>query len=339
MRDHGGDLDRAKARFGHGDWLDLSTGINRRPYPCPDIPSAAWRSLPTHDDIAGLESAAAQAYGTRAEVVALAGAQAAIQLLPRLFPADRVAILMPSYNEYAAAFAAQGWRVEAAADLEAMAGAHVAVVVNPNNPDGRRWWPEALAKLAAQVGWLVVDESFADAEERLSLAPSLDAFGERVVVLRSFGKFYGLGGLRLGFALSGPETAARLRTLAGPWAVSGPAISVGRAALSDTTWRARTAERLVEEARQLASLLRDRAGWETVGKTSLFVTVETGDALGAQTRLARGRIWTRAFPYSAGWLRVGLPGEASEWTRLEAALAPQSATNTAAETDSAGRSR
>jgi cobalamin biosynthetic protein CobC len=120
-----------------------------------------------------------------------------------------------------------------------------------------------------------------------------------------------------------------LRALAGPWQVSGPAIALGRAALGDPLWRERTAQRLREEQKQLAALLRDRMGWATVGTTALFVTVETGHAAGAQARLALDRIWTRAFPYRSGWLRVGLPGEASEWARLEAALAPQRGTERA----------
>ena len=47
-RDHGGDLDAAIARFGgaRGDWIDLSTGINRLPYPLPPLPDRAFRDLP-----------------------------------------------------------------------------------------------------------------------------------------------------------------------------------------------------------------------------------------------------------------------------------------------------
>jgi cobalamin biosynthetic protein CobC len=200
-----------------------------------------------------------------------------------------------------------------------MEGADIAVVVNPNNPDGRRWPPEALAALAARVGRLVVDESFADADPGLSLAPRLAELGERVVILRSFGKFYGLAGARLGFALAGPLTAARLRALAGPWAVGGPAIAIGLAAYADSAWQNETSARLHADSARLHALLAS-AGWPTVGATALFVTAETGDARAAQSRLARARIWTRAFPYSAGWLRLGLPGTPSEWDRLTAAL-------------------
>lgn len=322
MRDHGGDLDRAMAMHGGADWLDLSTGINRRPWPVGALPDRAWTALPTATDLAALEGAATRAYGATGAVVALAGAQAAIQMVPRLAPPGRAAVLTPSYNEHAAALSAQGWDVTPAPDLAAMDGADLAVVVNPNNPDGRAWPPARLAALAERVGCLVVDESFADPVPNLSLAPrlaDLADLGERVVILRSFGKFYGLAGVRLGFALCGPQTAARLRALAGPWAVSGPALALGTAALRDRDWQTATAARLAADSARLSALLT-RAGWPVVGACALFVTAETGDAAAARDRLARARIWTRAFPYSPGWLRLGLPGTAAEWARLEAAL-------------------
>ncbi|MFM7404893.1 MAG: threonine-phosphate decarboxylase CobD [Erythrobacter sp.] len=320
MRDHGGDLDRARAAYGGEDWIDLSTGINRQPWPVPPLPPEAWAALPLASALEALEAAAAHAYGATSPVVALAGAQAAIQLIPRLGAPGRAAVLTPSYNEHAAALSAQGWAVTPAADLEAMAGADLAVVVNPNNPDGRRWPPDVLAALASQVGRLVVDESFADPEPGLSLAPLLVGLGERVVVLRSFGKFSGLAGVRLGFALTGPATAAQLRALAGPWPVSGPALAIGAAALADRRWHAETSALLQADAKRLSALLAAQAGWLTIGACALFVTVETGDALAAQARLAKQRIWTRAFPYSKGWLRLGLPGTPAEWVRLEEAL-------------------
>ncbi len=319
MRDHGGDLDRARAAFGGADWIDLSTGINPLAYPVPEMPPRAYTALPTAEDIAALEEAAARAYETSASVIALAGAQAAIQLVPRLMPPGQAAVLAPTYNEHGAALHDQGWRVREAPGIADLAGADIAVVVNPNNPDGRRWTPDILADLGARVRLLVVDESFADPHPDLSLAPSLASLGERVLVLRSFGKFYGLAGLRLGFALGGPETIARLRALAGPWAVNGPAIAVGRAALADSAWRTVTLQRLERDAARLDALAA-AAGWGLVGGTALFRTYETENAVAAQARLARARLWTRVFPHSGRWLRTGLPGTDAAWARLEAAL-------------------
>ena len=323
MRDHGGDLDRAKARFGEGDWLDLSTGINAVPYPLPELPPHAWTALPTRAEIAALEAVARTSYraGDDTDCVALAGAQAAIQLVPRLGTGREARVVGPTYNEHAGALTAQGWSVTQVADVDGLKGAQLGVVVNPNNPDGRFWAPEELMDLAQDVGLLVVDESFADPAPEYSILPFLDSApeGALILVLRSFGKFYGLAGMRLGFALGPTALVGEMRRLAGPWAVNGPAIATGCTALADGDWQAETIARLSRDAVRMDALA-EAAGWSPVGGTVLFRTYETGDALAVQERLARALIWTRVFPYSTGWLRLGLPGTEADWTHLEAAL-------------------
>ncbi|MBW8856521.1 MAG: aminotransferase class I/II-fold pyridoxal phosphate-dependent enzyme, partial [Bradyrhizobium sp.] len=158
MREHGGNLDQAQQRFGGRaeDWIDLSTGINRLPYPVGEVSSRAWSALPSRGEIEALHQAARHAYRTSAAVVALGGAQAAIQLLPQLAPPGRARILAPTYNEYAGVLSAAGWEVQEVGELDALAGADLAIVVNPNNPDGRCHTPRDLLALLPRVGRLVV---------------------------------------------------------------------------------------------------------------------------------------------------------------------------------------
>ena len=321
-RDHGGNLDAAILRFGGApeDWIDLSTGINAQPYPVPPIPADRWNALPRKSDMAALCQAAKAAYRTSAEVVALAGAQGAIQIVPSLRPLGEARVLAPTYNEHAGALRAAGWRVTEVAHTDALRGADIAVVVNPNNPDGASYPPEVLAELACDVGLLVVDESFGDPTPALSLAPRLDRLPENILLLRSFGKFYGLAGLRLGFALACPALAARIAAMAGPWPVCGPAIDIAIAALNDQAWQAETIARLTAEAARMDALAA-RAGWELVGGTVLFRTYAAPSAAESQNHLARAHIWSRIFPYSARWIRLGLPGTPEGWARLETALA------------------
>jgi cobalamin biosynthesis protein CobC len=165
MLDHGGNLDVALSRFGGKaeDWIDLSTGINRRPYPVGDLQPHHWNALPSRTDLKCLHEAARKAYETTAPVLAVAGAQAAIQMLPHMARARRARILAPTYSEYAPRLMAAGWQVEEVGDLDALAGADLAIVVNPNNPDGRRHDPIALLAMRLLVDRLVVDESFVDA--------------------------------------------------------------------------------------------------------------------------------------------------------------------------------
>lgn len=313
MRDHGGNLDAAMARFGGQDWIDLSTGINRVPWPVPDLPARAWTDLPTRADMARLADAARAAWGVSGAIVPLAGASQAIQLLPRLSVPGLARVLSPTYNEHAAALANAGWRVEPVADPAALAGADLAVVVNPNNPDGRILPPGALLALLPRVGTLVVDESFADTTPEISLAGATGRDG--LWVLRSFGKFYGLAGLRLGFALGEAGAAARLADLAGPWPVCGAAVGIGCRALADTGWQAATAARLAGDAARLDGL----SPWPLAGGTSLFRLYATPDATAVQEALARHRIWSRIFPWSPRLIRLGLPAP-GEWDCVAAAL-------------------
>jgi cobalamin biosynthesis protein CobC len=281
------------------------------------LPQDVWTALPTVAATARLLTAASTAYRSQAPMLAVAGAQAAIQLIPKLSAPTRARILNPTYNEHGAALRSAGWQVDEVTTLTALEGADLAVVVNPNNPDGNNHAREDLLRLSTRVGRLVVDESFADARPDLSLAPK--AAQGRLLVLRSFGKFYGLAGVRLGFILGSESDIATLAEMAGPWPVSGPAIAIGTAALSDRGWAETTIARLGSDAAR-QDVLAQAAGWKYVGGTELFRLYDTPNALAAREKLARRQIWTRMFPYSDRWLRLGLPGQPAEWDRLATAL-------------------
>ncbi|MBK1667258.1 threonine-phosphate decarboxylase [Rhodovibrio sodomensis] len=337
---HGGNLADARASYGtpEAGWLDLSTGINPHPYPLPELPRDLWTALPQADAEAALIQAAADAYGapSAATVVPAPGTQALIQLLPRVLGSDRAAVVGPTYGEYAPAWRAAGATVEAVGDLEAgltaLAGAArpALVVCNPNNPDGRTWSPDRLidlaGTLAAHGGTVVVDEAFADVVPEVSVTHAADRPG--LVVLRSFGKFFGLAGLRLGFALAPGTLARAIGDALGPWAVAGPAIALGRTALADRAWQTAMRARLASEAGALDDLLAG-AGLTPAGGTSLYRLVEHADAAGWHDRLARLGIWVRAFPDRPSRLRVGLPGDERGWQRLAAALGPARTQNSA----------
>jgi cobalamin biosynthetic protein CobC len=237
-----------------------------------------------------------------------------------------VAIPTPTYGEHARNWAASGWAVESIDGLADVADRHAIVVLaNPNNPDGRRIAPEALLaladRLAARRGLLVVDEAFADLTPRLSLAAAAGRPG--LVILRSFGKFFGLGGLRLGFALGPAALIVDLADALGPWAVSGPALQIGAAALTDAAWIAATGQRLARAAARLDSLLT-AAGLSIVGGTDLFRLATHPDAPALFERLGRNGILVRDFPERSTWLRFGIPAD-RDFDRLAQALPGQPA--------------
>ncbi len=319
MRDHGGNLDEAMQRFGGTGWLDLSTGINRRPYPLPHIAPQSWHALPTRARQSALTQAAHSAWSAHPDThaIALPGAQAAIQLVPRLRGQGRARVLGPTYNEHAACLTAEGWQVETVPQLSDLAEADLAIVVSPNNPDGQSHAPETLLALREKVGFLVVDESFGDVTPAQSLLPYAPQSG--LIVLRSFGKFYGLAGLRLGFAFGPADLIATLKTMSGPWPISGPAIDVGIAALSDAAWATTMRAQLAKDAIR-ADALAAKAGWTLLGGTTLFRLYNTPNAKAAQDQLAQAQVWSRIFPWSATALRLGLPGPDAEWDQLSRAL-------------------
>jgi cobalamin biosynthetic protein CobC len=322
---HGGALEVARrlAPNVSEPWIDLSTGVNPHAYPLPDLQPEAWSRLPESGALTMLEAAAAQRYGVDlACAVAGPGSQALIQALSRILPHGAVGVLGPTYSGFASAFAAAGARVIEAERLEKLDGFDVAIVVNPNNPDGRITPRAALldlhARLARRRGVLIVDEAFADFDaESESLSPSLPA--SRAVVLRSFGKAYGLAGLRLGFALASPDIVSSLRAALGPWPVSGPAIAIGARALADSDWFEATQARLNKEAARLDYLLHD-VGWRIIGGTHLYRLAAHADARAAFEQLLRKGILSRPFAKATDWLRFGIPGDQSAWERLAAAL-------------------
>jgi cobalamin biosynthetic protein CobC len=323
---HGGDLAAARRQFPDAPepLLDLSTGINPDSYPLPQLPADCFARLPDEASLRKLKQAAAAAYGASAadHVVAAPGTQILLPLVAGLVPPGRARVLGPTYAEHLRLAALVGHRAQEVTKLDDLADADLAVVVNPNNPDGRIVGKDALIALAEaqkrRGGLLVIDEAFMDiGPPAASLAGEAGRGG--LVVLRSFGKFFGLAGARLGFALAAPPLAARLAAMLGPWAVSGPAIAIGEVALADVAWANATRASLARAAERLNKLLA-KANLEVVGGTSLFRLVQTPAAGELFEHLGCAGIVVRRFAEHPTWLRLGLPPGEEAWRRLSTAL-------------------
>jgi len=299
-------------------WIDLSTGINPHAWSGPRADFAALRRLPDPAETASLEAAAAQAFGVAdpACVVATPGAEFGLRLLPKLTGAPSVAIVSPTYGGHAEAWANAGCAIRPIAWGDDAEDAAALVIVNPNNPDGRAVPAEAVKRLATPSQWLIVDESFVEAMPGLSVAA---AAGKRMIVLRSFGKFYGLAGVRLGFLVAAPALATKARQMLGDWPVSAEAIAAGRSAYADPAWAEATRARLQADAARLDTLLSN-AGMLVLGGTPLFRLCGSSGAETWFRRLAGHGILVRPFEAQPDWLRFGLPGNEAEWNRLEEAL-------------------
>ncbi|MCG7506656.1 threonine-phosphate decarboxylase CobD [Mesorhizobium retamae] len=325
--DHGGSLGRARALFPDAPepFVDLSTGINPHSYPLFDLPATAFSRLPEAARLSELLAVAAAAYGgpSAANVVAGPGTQILLPRVASLVQAGRALVLSPTYAEHARAAAIAGHVVSETADFDALSDADLAILVNPNNPDGRVVSRVQLLKLAdamrAKGGLLVVDEAFMDVGPReASLAADVGRGG--LVVLRSFGKFFGLAGVRLGFTLADEMTAARLERQLGPWAVAGPTLEYGIRALGDVVWQEQMRRQLSEDAARLDALFA-RHGVPVAGGTSLFRYLDFNGASGLFKALGQQGILLRHFAERPHTLRSGVPGSEDEWQRLDTALA------------------
>ncbi len=233
----------------------------------------------------------------------------------------RAAILRTTYAEHARAAALAGHRVTEVADTEQLRQADLAIVVNPNNPDGRIVGKTILLSIADDLrqrgAILVVDESFADLMPDISLAGDVEH--DNIVVLRSFGKFYGLAGLRLGFALAAPGSSIGSKPCSapGPWP-DRPSRSAERRSPTMNGGSERSI-RLATDAKRLDSLLTG-AGLTIIGGTSLYRLTQSRATSDLFNRLGRAGILVRRFAEEPNWLRWGLPSDDSAWQRLADAL-------------------
>jgi cobalamin biosynthetic protein CobC len=341
---HGGRVDAARATFGGDEWIDLSTGIAPWAWPVADVP-LGWEQLPEPGAIAGLEAAAAEAFAVAdpARIVAVPGSDLAMRLLALVIAARRPCVVRPGYAGHLAAWPdavavapdavtallASGSPAQAGAQGTARSArnpgllpaqengglghADLLVLANPANPDGRVTDP-ALLRTLAQMMTVVVDEAYADPAP--GLAPDAS---DRLIVLRSFGKFYGLPGLRLGFVIAGTAIAAKLRDLLGDWPVSSAAIAIGTAAYRDQHWHRAQQARITETGGLLDEVLRD-AGLDVIGRAPLFRLIACDGATNLFETLAHHAILTRPFADQPDRLRIGLPRGAAGLVRLATAL-------------------
>lgn len=322
MLEHGGRLRGAVLKYGidEADWLDLSSGISPWSWPVPAIPEAAWARLPETED--GLEAAARRYYGAM-DVLPVAGSQAAIQTLPRLRQTGKVGVLSPCYAEHAEAWRSTGFLVREVLEHEVerfIDLLDVLVVVNPNNPTGLSLPPERLlewhARLAQRGGWLVVDEAFMDNTPELSLAAYTQRSG--LIVLRSFGKFFGLAGVRLGFVLAESRFLKVMARQIGPWSVSGPTRILGQACLNDVVGQQRQRLRTEQAGQRLVEVL-SRHGFAPMGGCALFQWLITPLAEDVYEFCAQHGVLLRLFTHNSS-LRFGLPRDEADWQRLEQVL-------------------
>lgn len=318
---HGGRLSDARAHYGESGepWIDLSTGVS--PFPWSGVNGIApdWQALPDPAKLKTLEAKAAQYYGVHPDnICTVPGSEAGLRLLDPIL-AMPAYYFTPCYRTHADIFP----------DSRAITGFHMPerpsamLLANPNNPDGhvvpRDRLEKWLCALEETESWLIIDEAFADPLSGISMASQVDD-NRRLIITRSFGKFFGLAGVRLGFILGPQRIVSAYRKLLGDWPVSDAALDIGIAAYGDQNGIIAMREAIITRAEQLDRIL-ERHGYTPLGHCPLFRLIETGSASALFEKLAHRHILTRPFDENPAWLRFGLPIDEDAMARLDQALA------------------
>lgn len=323
--EHGGAIDAMREHFpdAPAPWVDLSTGINPFAYPLLRASTETFSALPRRDSVGRCRRAMARAWSAQEQYVLPApGSELLIRLLPTILGLHSVAVLQPGYGDHAHSWRSAGCEViEDRNPLRYACEADAVVLCHPNNPDGRRFprddLLDARERLAERAGWLIIDEAYADLYPEISLAGEAGKPG--LVILRSFGKFYGLAGLRLGALLAPPPVLEAMTMRLGMWSVSGIALETGARAYADVEWQEDMRRRLARARKNLDAIFGG-CGFEAVQGTDLFAFLRLNRAAALWRYLAERGIYVRRFPWSESCLRIGLPGTSEASERLRDAL-------------------
>lgn len=298
-RVHGGNLHEAIKRYGleGRKILDFSSNVNPLG-PSRAARRAAKKAFALIDrypdpEMTDLRKAISRYFGVKpGQVICGNGSNELIHLIPRVFRPKKALVPMPTFTEYAAAVEEaggevvplwlserEGFRIDPLEMAFALKGMDMAFLCNPNNPTGLLMTAAETAELMRHALQyrvrMVVDEAFMDFSESESIVKQA-VEASQLICLRSFAKFFGMPGLRIGYAVSDEATIAALRAGQEPWTVNIPAEHGAIAALND--WRhIKKTRRVIEKERdRLLSALRLLPGVEPFPCAANFIFMKIG---------------------------------------------------------------
>jgi histidinol-phosphate aminotransferase len=229
--------------------------------------------------------------------------------LATLDPGDRAVYPWPSFQSYpttAAAAAGEPTPVplrDHAVDLDALlaacAGAKLVYLANPNNPTGTLVGRDDIRRFVAELPpdlLCVLDEAYAEYAEEEPAGVELVREGhERVCVLRTFSKIYGLAALRIGYAIASPPIADALNRVRPIFNVNQPAQEAAMASLHETEAVRRRIVHTRSGRDELYETLA-AAGLDPIRSHANFVYADVpgGDGDGLADRLLRAGFMVRA---------------------------------------------
>jgi threonine-phosphate decarboxylase len=340
---HGGQVHQVAKALGRSvdSFIDFSASINPLGPPA-SVLSAMQQALPAcghypNPSAEELRMRLAKEHGISSDSIVLGnGSSELIRILPLALSLRQGYVAGPTFMEYEASLHIAGARctyvLATSAEKYApplgqlsllvdgiqkhtfrSAESSAAVFVcNPNSPTGRVATARSLRTLYRQIEqaglWMVVDEAFIDFCPSHSLIKEISN-ASRLLILRSFTKFYGMPGIRLGYLVGTPETVATIRRLLPPWSVSHFAQEAGVAAVNDVKYRQRSLKFMQQERQRFMTRLRGIPGLRIIPASANFVMVElpsTCVTASLVARLARQGILVRDCQTFSGMIQPAL---------------------------------
>jgi threonine-phosphate decarboxylase len=291
---HGGDVYHLARTLGLelADLLDFSANINPLGFP-PGIKGAIQQALgeivhyPDRRCLELRRDLAAYHHLSPEQILLGNGSTELIYLVARALRPKQALIVAPAFSEYQHALDAAQVPVAFQVTTEAQnftldqpldpKGADLVFLANPASPSGVLLAPELLLEVAAALDaagvYLLLDEAFIDFVEGASLKTHLGRF-PRLMILRSFTKFFGIPGMRLGCLLAAPDLINRLAAIQEPWSVSTLAQAMGRACLRDLDYMARSRALVIQERDYLLSGLKSLPGLQPFSSAANYLLVK-----------------------------------------------------------------
>jgi adenosylcobyric acid synthase len=266
--EHGGNIHKVLRRSanGHHRIVDFSANINPlgppewfRPLISSQLENLIHYPDPENREL--IKAIAGHQGIAEDQVVVGNGTTELLYLITRILPAKRAVIPVPSYIDYVRAARLAGLVVTTFAMPEAkdfaldcqglrdsLRSGDLVIIATPNNPTGRTTDRDSLLALigACPECYFLIDEAFLDFQEGAS---SLGGRAANVLSLNSMTKFYGVPGLRLGYAIVPSALAPLIRENLPPWTVNSLAQAVGAKALGDRDYQERS-RRVCDALRQ-----------------------------------------------------------------------------------------
>ncbi len=241
-----------------------------------------WHRYITQDE---LRPAIARYVGVgEGNIVVGNGADEMIDLVQRIYlePGDAIIDCPPSFEMYSLQAKVNGARVvqvprrddftlDVAGIEQAVASAKpkLIFIANPSNPDGTCASRPVVERLLELPAMLVLDEAYAEFAGESFAADVLAC--KNLIVLRTFSKWAGLAGLRIGYCVAPPAVADQILRVKSPYNVNAAAIVAAQAALEDVDYMLGVVRRIIAERERLSAALRQTGLLEPLPTSTNFI--------------------------------------------------------------------